>query len=158
MALEIEHKYLVVNDSYKAIASSADHITQGYLSRNPEATVRVRTINEKGFLTIKSRNKGCVRNEFEYEIPADEARQLLQLCEMPVIEKTRYRVPFEGFTWEVDIFAGDLEGISLAEIEIPTDDTLYKRPPFVGENVTGNPDYYNSNIHRLARKHSLQHT
>lgn len=145
MAHEIEHKYLVINDSFRNMSISMHHIVQGYLSRVPERVVRIRLLDNRGFLTVKGKNDGDTRLEFEYEIPAEDARQLLTLCEGRVIDKTRYIVPFEGFTWEVDCFAGS-DGLRVAEIEIPSSDTVYTLPPFIGRNVTGQVEYYNSNL------------
>ena len=150
MNLEIEHKYLVSDDSYKSLATNKIHIIQGYLSREKERTVRIRIADAKAYITIKTQNIGDTRNEFEYEIPMTDADILIKACIPPVIEKTRYIVPFEGFKWEIDEFKGNLNGLELAEIELPTSETKYTLPPFIGENVTGNPKYYNSNIHNLA--------
>ena len=146
MALEIEHKYLVKNDSFRKLASSSCRISQGYLCREPERTVRVRIKAEKGFITVKGKNDGATRLEFEYEISVDDALKMLGMCVPPVLEKTRYFVPFEGHIWEVDEFHGALEGLVTAEIELSAEDESYAKPPFLGEDVTGNPAYYNSNL------------
>lgn len=146
MAYEIEHKYLVINDSYKALATGKVDIKQGYLNRNPDRTVRVRTMGEKGFLTVKSRNHGEKRLEFEYEIPVEDARTILTLAQPGIVEKTRYLVPFGGLLWEVDEFHGSLNGVTVAEVELPDTGVHYEKPPFVGEDITGNPAYYNSNL------------
>ena len=146
MGIEIEHKYLVVNDKYRNMASSSHRIMQGYLSREPQRTVRIRVKDKQGFITIKGKNVGDTRAEFEYPIPIDDAMQLLSMCLPTVIEKTRYLVPFEGHTWEVDEFHGARQGLVVAEIEIGNSNQQYTLPPFVGQNVTGNPDYYNSNL------------
>lgn len=146
MGIEIEHKYLVVNDKYRNMASSSHRIMQGYLSREPQRTVRIRVKDKQGFITIKGKNVGDTRAEFEYPIPIDDAMQLLNMCLPTVIEKTRYLVPFEGHTWEVDEFHGARRGLVVAEIEIGNSNQQYTLPPFVGQNVTGNPDYYNSNL------------
>lgn len=145
MAHEIEHKYLVIDDSFRNMSIGMHHIVQGYLSRVPERVVRIRLLDNRGFLTVKGKNDGDTRLEFEYEIPAEDARQLLTLCEGRIIDKTRYIVPFEGFTWEVDCFACT-DGLRVAEIEIPSSDTVYTLPPFIGRNVTGQVEYYNSNL------------
>lgn len=147
MTTEIEHKYLVNDQIYETMASECHHIIQGYLSTEPERTVRVRTYDNRGFVTIKSRNKGASRMEFEYEIPYDDASLMLkELCIKPIIEKYRYIVHFEGEKWEVDRFEGHLQGLVLAEIEIPDEEHTYSLPPFVGKNVTGDARYYNSNL------------
>jgi CYTH domain-containing protein len=146
MALEIEHKYLVVNDSYKELAFKCTEIRQGYLNRLPERTVRVRTVDDRGYLTVKGKNKGDVRLEFEYEVPYEDAVSMLRLCEPGIVEKSRYLVDFDGLTWEVDEFHGTREGLTVAEVEIPESGYDYRRPHFVGKNVTGDPQYYNSNL------------
>lgn len=146
MSLEIERKFLVKDRSFEALATAQSQISQGYLSREAERTVRVRLRDGKGFITIKSKNRGAVRGEWEYEIPERDARELLTLCEGRVISKTRYLVPWQGMTWEVDVFGGDLSGLILAEIELPSADAEFCAPPFVGEEVTGNQRYYNSNL------------
>lgn len=146
MGIEIEHKYLVRDDSYIGMASHSIFIAQGYLSRIPERTVRVRIFGERAFLTVKGKNSGASRLEFEYEIPLADANELLSLCEGKVIEKRRYYVEYEGFTWEVDRFEGALSPLVIAEIEIHSESTTYPLPSFVGQNVTDDPAYYNSNL------------
>lgn len=146
MSLEIERKFLVKDRGFEALATAQSQISQGYLSREAERTVRVRLRDGKGFITIKSKNRGAVRGEWEYEIPERDARELLTLCEGRVISKTRYLVPWQGMTWEVDVFGGDLSGLILAEIELPSADSVFTAPPFVGQEVTGNQRYYNSNL------------
>lgn len=146
MALEIEYKYLVKNDSYRLLASESVSIFQGYLSRDPERTVRVRIKGDKGFLTVKGKSSGAVRYEFEYEISIDDASKMLGMCIPPILEKIRYLVPYEGHLWEVDEFLGHKRGLVTAEIELMSADEQYHIPDFIGENVTGNPEYYNSNL------------
>lgn len=146
MGYEIEHKYIVKNDSYLTMATGKVAIRQGYLNRNPDRTVRVRTMGTKGFLTVKSRNKGAVRKEFEFEIPEHDAEEILKLAEPGIIEKTRYFVPYGGLLWEVDEFHGSQSGVVIAEVEIPQDGIIYEKPPFIGEDITGDPAYYNSNL------------
>lgn len=146
MATEIEHKFLVANDGYRTMAAHSVEIEQGYLSRDPERTVRVRIKGDHGYITVKGKNAGDARLEFEYEIPLADARAILGLCIPPVISKRRWIVPYEGYIWEVDEFHGSLSPLIVAEIELPSSDTRYILPPFVGENVTGDPSYYNSNL------------
>lgn len=146
MAYEIEHKYLVINDSYKEMATGKVNIRQGYLNRNPDRTVRIRTMGNKGFLTVKSRNHGAKRLEFEYEIPVSDAVEILKLAEPSIVEKTRYFIPYGNLIWEVDEFHGNLSGVIVAEVEIPNTDHTYEKPPFIGDDITGNPAYYNSNL------------
>lgn len=145
MAKEIERKFLVGDESYKALATENIEIRQGYLSTDPEATVRVRIAGDKAFLTVKGRNRGAVRNEWEYPVPASDAIAMLTCCGGRTVEKTRWIVPAEnGLKWEVDEFHGRHEGLVVAEIELPAEDTPFVRPAFVGREVTGEPQYYNS--------------
>ncbi len=146
MALEIEHKYLVKNDSYKTLATSFSHLSQGYLSREPDRTVRVRIKDKKGYLTVKGKNFGSIREEYEYEVPLEDAKKMLNMCLPPILEKTRYIVPIGGYIWEVDEFGGERQGLVTAEIELSSNDETYVIPEFIGEDITGNPAYYNSNL------------
>lgn len=146
MGVEIERKYLVKDMSFKEMASDCTEIRQGYLNRNPERTVRVRTRGDKGYITVKGKNEGMSRLEFEYEIPFSDAIVMLTLCEPPIIEKHRYVVEYKGMMWEVDCFHGAKEGLVTAEIELPSENKAFEVPPFVGEEVTGEPQYYNSNL------------
>lgn len=146
MSKEIERKFLVTDTSYRALATGKAEIVQGYLSRVPERTVRVRLWNDEAFLTVKTRNVGITRNEWEYRIPAADAREMLKACE-GLLEKTRYIVPAgDGLKWEVDEFHGRHEGLTVAEIELPAEDCGFTKAGFVGEEVTGDPRYYNSNL------------
>lgn len=146
MAFEIEHKYLVKNDSYVSLITESIPIFQGYLSRSPERTVRIRIKKDKGYITIKGKNTGALRLEFEYEIPIEDAKNMMTMCIPPILEKIRHIVPFEGHVWEVDEFLGNNAGLVTAEIELSSEDEEYAVPEFVGENITGNPAYYNSNL------------
>lgn len=146
MAKEIERKYLVVNNSYLKSAEMSVEIEQGYLSIDPDRTVRIRIFGTKGYLAVKTRNDGVVRNEWEYEIPVEDVHEMLRHA-LHLLTKTRYFIPAEnGLFWEVDCFHGPHEGLVLAEIELPSADTLISLPSFVGEEVTDNPHYYNSNL------------
>lgn len=145
MNVEIEYKFLVKDDSYKSLASRHKCICQGYLCREPDRTVRVRTVGDRGFLTVKGVTRGAVRDEFEYEIPYADAKRLMEMCVPPIIKKERWYIPFGGNVWEVDEFQNPVTYVT-AEIEVPAEGTEFALPPFVGENVTGNPDYYNSNL------------
>ena len=147
MAKEIERKFLVKNSSFLHLAISSSHIEQGYLSRRTDATIRVRLRDDRAYLTVKSRTVGMTRDEWEYEIPADDARAMLKKCAQGnVIDKTRHIVPFEGRIWEVDVFHGDHEGLVTAEVELDSEGSEITLPPFVGEEVTGDARYYNSNL------------
>ncbi|MDE5811148.1 MAG: CYTH domain-containing protein [Muribaculaceae bacterium] len=146
MAKEIERKYLVKSNDYQTLAEKKLDITQGYLSRKVEATVRVRIINDKAFITIKGQNNGIVRNEWEYEIPIADGREMLALCKGTVINKVRYIVSYEGMIWEIDEFLYPNPGLVVAEVELPSAEDEPPLPSFIGEEVTGNPEYYNSNM------------
>lgn len=147
MAQEIEKKFLVKGD-FKSEVSKETRITQGYLSSVPERTVRVRVKGTKGFITIKGigNASGASRFEWEKEIPVEEVKQLLELAEPGVIDKTRYLVPnTDGkHTWEVDEFYGDNEGLTVAEIELTDENESFDKPAWLGEEVTGDPKYFNS--------------
>ena len=144
MAKEIERKFLVRDSSFRDLAVKAVRILQGYLFDTARGVLRVRIKGEKAFLTLKSANRGITRNEWEDEIPVADARQMLELAGNAVLEKTRFIVPFEGKVWEVDVFEGKLAGLVLGEVELPSEITEVVLPPFVGEEVSTNPMYYNS--------------
>lgn len=148
MGKEIERKF-AVSDPQAAIAASrcSVRIMQGYLSTNPDATVRVRIRDTQGFLTVKSRNDGAERGEWEYEIPIADARELLALSVTPIIDKTRYLADFEGHTWEIDVFTSPKHMV-IAEVELSECNESLVLPGWVAEEVTGDPSYYNSNIAR----------
>ena len=145
MAQEIERKFLV-KGNFKQEVFKSTRITQGYLSSVPERTVRVRVKGEKGFITIKGigNESGASRYEWEKEIPVDEVRELLRICEPGVIDKTRYLVKNGPYTFEVDEFYGDNEGLTVAEIELPDEQAQFERPEWLGEEVTGDVRFYNS--------------
>ena len=144
MPVEIERKFLVKGDNWKR--DNGMHIVQGYLNHDRERTVRVRISGTKAFLTIKGISTGATRAEFEYEIPVVDAEQLLQLCEGPLIEKTRHEVACAGMTWEVDEFQGANEGLVVAEIELETAGQTFVKPPWVGPEVTADARYFNSSL------------
>lgn len=147
MAKEIERKYLVVSDAFIAESKSRTHIRQTYISDDPDATVRIRLRDDQAYLTVKGRNRGAVREEWEYPIPAADAVEMAEtLCGGFAIDKTRYIVDHGGLTWEVDIFHGRHAGLVLAEVELPSEDTLVALPPWIGEDVTGVARYYNSTL------------
>ena len=148
MAKEIERKFLVVDNSYRESAESVIEIIQGYLSADPDRTVRIRLYGDKAFLTVKTRNDGALRHEWEYEIPAEDAREMLEKAAVNVLSKRRYLVPAseKGLVWEVDEFGGALSGLVIAEVELPELDTPVNLPVFVGDEITGDPRYYNSNL------------
>ncbi|TKB56139.1 CYTH domain-containing protein [Ferrimonas aestuarii] len=146
MSLEIERKYLVKDDSFKAASHKQTRIVQGYLNSTPERTVRVRIKGEKGILTIKGigNESGASRYEWEKEIALEDAQALLKICEPGVIDKTRYLVAHEGHTFEVDEFYGENQGLTVAEVELESEDQQVNRPEWLGEEVTGDVRYYNS--------------
>ena len=154
MALEIERKFLVTDDSYKAMAFSSDRIAQGYLCREGGNSARVRVRGDKGYLTIKgpSMDGGLSRFEWEKEIPAGEAWELLKLCHGGIIDKTRHLVKCGKHTFEVDEFHGDNDGLVVAEVELESADEAFERPPFLGKEVTGDKRYYNSSLTRFPFK------
>jgi len=143
MAVEIERKFLV-RDTAMLAGQRGEYLSQGYLSHTPEATVRVRIAGERAFLTVKGRNQGARRAEFEYPVPVEDARALLALCPAGHIEKTRYRLPVAEFVWEVDVFHGDNDGLIVAEVELPDEQAALTLPGWAGEEVTDDPRYFNS--------------
>lgn len=146
MGQEIERKFLVTATTYRDLAKGT-HYKQGYLNSQKERVVRVRTIDETGFMTVKGLTKGATRLEYEYEIPAKDADELLELlCEQPIIDKHRFKVPMDGFVWEIDEFHGENEGLTVAEIELASEDQTFNKPDWIGEEVTGDPRFYNSNL------------
>ncbi len=148
--MEIERKYLVTSDSYKQMAVARYHICQGYISREKTGTVRIRITDDKAYLTIKGKPAAghFARYEWEKEIDVQEAKELMQLCQGTIIDKTRWIVAAkeEGLKWEVDEFHGKHEGLTLAEIELTCEDQEVEKPNFVGEDVTSDPRYYNANM------------
>lgn len=144
MGIEIERKFLVVGTDWKAVAGV--QMRQGYLNRDKSRTVRVRVAGDAAFLTVKGLSRGATRAEFEYAIPLADAQQLLALCDGPLIEKTRYVIPYQGTTWEVDEFLGDNAGLVVAEVELFSEDQPFARPPWLGAEVTHDARYFNSSL------------
>lgn len=146
MKKEIERKFLIKGDFMPYVASST-RIEQGYVARSESLTLRIRTRDEQGFLTIKGRSNeaGMSRSEWEWEIPVEEARELLSFSK-GTISKTRYLVPVGEHTFEVDRFYGENEGLIIAEVELGSEDEEYPRPEWLGEEVTGDRRYYNSQL------------
>jgi adenylate cyclase len=146
MAKEIERKFLVVGEGWKHGATGVAY-RQGYLSTVKERTVRIRTVGDKGFLTVKGITVGVSRSEFEYSIPTEDANALLNdLCERPLIEKTRYKIPHGDLTWEIDEFFGENQGLIVAEVELRDEHQTIDRPSWLGQEVSGDPRYFNSNL------------
>lgn len=146
MAQEIERKFLLKNQNWKAFSDSGTEIKQGYLSTEKERTVRIRIRGDKGILTIKGATVGMSRLEFEYEIPIFDARELILLCKKPIIEKTRFLLKADELTWEIDIFSGENKGLEIAEVELNTENQTVNLPDWIGEEVTSDSRYYNSNL------------
>ena len=144
--IEIERKFLVTSNTFKTDAFCQNKIAQGYLSSVPERTVRVRIKGGKGFVTVKgiSSDSGMSRFEWEKEIATDEAENLLKLCEKGIIEKTRFNIKVGNHTFEVDEFHGENEGLVIAEIELNSENEVFERPNWLGEEVTNDKRYYNS--------------
>ena len=144
MAVEIERKFLVEGDAWRAAADAGTRLVQGYLANTERASVRVRSAGHAAWLSVKAMVRGLSRDEFEYPIPVDEAEHLLRsLCQPPLLEKVRFRVPVAGHVWEVDEFAGDNAGLIVAEIELQAEDERFARPAWVGREVTAAERYYN---------------
>ena len=144
MPVEIERKFLVKGNSWRN--GQGIRICQGYLNRDKERTVRVRLLGENAFLTIKGMNSGATRAEYEYEIPVFHAEELLKICDGPVLEKNRYALDYNGLIWEVDEFLGENEGLIVAEVELKSEDQSFDRPDWIGQEVTTDPRYFNSNL------------
>ncbi len=146
MALEIERKFLVQNDSWRN-QGAAEHLCQGYLCAGPLCVVRVRLAENKAFLTIKGPTQGIERTEYEYPIPPADARAMLHsMCTQACLEKTRHTLVYKGHTWEIDEFAGANEGLIVAEIELERADQPFERPPWLGREVSHDPRYVNANL------------
>jgi adenylate cyclase len=146
MGKEIERKFLVIGERYRSLAKGARY-RQGYLSTVKERTVRVRTVDHQGTLTVKGISVGATRSEYEYEIPAVDADEMIDhLCEKPIIEKNRYKIPLGDVTWEVDEFLGANQGLMVAEVELESEDQTFVRPDWIGEEVTSDPKYFNANL------------
>jgi adenylate cyclase len=144
MATEIERKFLVHGADWRQ--GSPVRLRQGYLSRDKERTVRVRIAGNRAYLTIKGLGRGLSRPEFEYEIPLDDAEELLGMCDRPPLEKNRYTVKHAGATWEVDEFLGANAGLVIAEIELQHEQQQFQPPSWLSREVTHDPRYYNANL------------
>lgn len=149
MGTEIERKFLVVGDEWRSLGTGLAY-WQGYLVSAPGRVVRVRIAGDQGFLTIKGASTGISRPEFEYAIPVEEARELLEtLCDRPFIQKTRYKIPWGELFWEVDEFAGDNAGLIIAEIELPSVEYEIHLPAWIGADVSHDSRYYNASLVKL---------
>lgn len=149
--IEIERKFLVTSEEFKTEAHSKKRIVQGYLNSDPQRTVRIRIKEDRAYLTIKGQSdeSGTSRFEWEKKLHIQEAEALLELCEEGVIEKTRYEVILGKHTFEVDVFYGLNKGLTIAEVELNKVNEAFKKPTWLGEEVTGDPRYYNSQLSKL---------
>ncbi|MCF8369067.1 MAG: CYTH domain-containing protein [Bacteroidales bacterium] len=146
MAIEIERKFLVKNHSFKKLAKGVLY-QQGFLSINKERIVRIRLVGNLAWITIKGLSHGAMRKEFEYSIPVHDAKIILEeMCQKPIISKYRYEIKFEGSIWEVDEFMNENDGLVIAEIELQHEDDDFEKPDWIGNEVTGEEKYYNSNL------------
>ena len=148
MGIEIERKFLVEGDGWKATAGEGVACRQGYLDSGQGTTVRVRIIGGMAFLTIKGTTSGITRSEFEYEIPAADAAELLSLCGEAIVEKRRYFIEYAGMTWELDVFSGSNAGLVVAEVELEAEGQLFELPPWAGTEVSADPRYRNGQLAR----------
>ncbi|HFD33425.1 MAG TPA: CYTH domain-containing protein [Gammaproteobacteria bacterium] len=147
MATEIERKFLLKNSSWKEKADKGTRYTQGYLVGSKHASVRVRIQGERAYINIKSATIDITRQEFEYEIPLNEATEMLEtLCEKPLISKTRYHIKIENHLWEIDVFDGENEGLVVAEIELSDKDEVFSKPSWLGIEVSDDARYYNVSL------------
>jgi len=146
MGVEIERKFLVVGEAWREEVASHSDIRQAYLAVNDRNTVRVRIKDTAAFLTVKSAAPALTRAEYEYPIPVADAEALLALRSGRLIEKRRHIVPHGALRWEIDVFSGDLDGLVIAEIELPSEGTAFARPAWLGEEVTGEPRYSNASL------------
>lgn len=147
MATEIERKFLIRDDRWRQQADAGQRMAQGYLIGARNASVRVRIEGDQANLNIKSATLGIYRQEYEYPIPLEDAREMLDnLCEKPVIEKVRYHVPYAGHVWEIDVFEGENAGLIVAEIELDSEDEAFEQPDWLGEEVSDDARYYNVSL------------
>lgn len=144
MAVEIERKFLLSSERWRATVTRSVEIVQGYIAESDTASVRVRVADQNGSLNLKGLTLGITRKEYEYDLPVAEAREILaELCAARVITKTRHHAEHEGHNWEIDEFAGRNTGLVVAEIELSSENEVFARPEWLGEEVSGDPRYYN---------------
>lgn len=150
--IEIERKFLITSNEFKLKAISKTRIVQGFLNTDPDRTVRIRIKGDEGFITVKGRSNesGTSRFEWEKEIVVEEAEALLKLCEKGVLEKTRYEIPYGSHIFEVDEFHGPNMGLIIAEVELGSENEAFEKPEWLGEEVTGDIKYYNSQLSKAA--------
>lgn len=147
MAIEVEHKFLLINDDWRKLVSRSVKYKQGYLASEAGSSIRVRISDDKAWLNIKSATPGTHRSEYEYEIPLQDANEIISsLCRKPLIEKTRHFVPVNDHIWEIDEFEGENEGLIVAEIELQTIGETFSKPEWIGAEITYDLRYYNNNL------------
>lgn len=147
MAIEIERRFLVSGSQWRQSANTGTDYRQGYLSIDQERTIRVRVSNDGAYITVKGPMIGFIRSEYEYSIPTQDAEQMLQtVCLQPIIEKTRYRLTYQDVDWEIDEFHSQNRGLIVAEVELEAENQVFEPPEWIGEEVTENPRYLNSQL------------
>lgn len=146
MPREIERKFLLLSEGWRALAERRQRMTQGYIAASDRVSVRVRVAGDDAWLNIKSGGLVASRLEYEYAVPVAHARELLAVAVGPLVEKTRHFVPYGGMTWEVDEFHGDNSGLVVAELELDEEEQMFARPPWAGADVTHLPRYYNVSL------------
>lgn len=150
MGIEIERKFLLISDEWREHVADREAIRQGYLSRDAQSAVRIRITGDQAHINIKSTRDGIYRLEYEYDIPLEDAEELLELvAHRPLIEKTRYIVHWADHRWEIDEFYGDNEGLVVAEVELGDANEVFERPPWIGREVSTDARYYNSNLSKV---------
>jgi adenylate cyclase len=147
MAIEIEHKFLLLNDNWRKLVTKSTKYKQGYLASEKNTSIRVRISDNEAWLNIKSATIGNFRHEYEYEIPYQDAEEIINnLCRKPLIEKTRHLIPISPHIWEIDEFEGENQGLIVAEIELQNIDQSFNKPEWIGQEVTHDLRYYNNNL------------
>jgi adenylate cyclase len=154
MAIEIERKFRLAGDGWRGEVSRSTLLRQGYIANTTRASVRVRLAGESGWLSVKAMTRALARSEYEVEIPASDANEMLdRLCEGPLIEKWRHIVVYQGSRWEIDEFLGENAGLLIAELELDREDEVFARPPWLGAEVTHDERYYNFRLAQRPYRH-----
>jgi len=156
MAIEIERKFLVANDGWSALCVDKRAIRDGLIATEGGRKVRVRIMDDRATIAVKGARNGSSRAEFEYDIPLADAHELLrEHCRGGIIEKTRHIVPYGGFIWEVDEYGGELAGVVIAEVELPTMETQFARPDWLGSEITDDERYRKINLHKTVMRYGV---
>jgi len=150
MAREIERRFLLASDAWRTSVARSMRITQGYLAITEQSVIRVRVRDDAGYVTIKSRDGGLARDEFEYSIPVADARSLLKLCGRRILEKIRHEVPYAGYCWEIDEYSPPFAGLIIAEVELQSEEEDPPRPAWVGEEITHDGNFSNAALAQRA--------